>query len=101
MLNIVTERRKQQDWPAERLAPLLAGIAELMPWLRQWFGDADDEWGEESAAEEFQSFLDGELAREQLTPAALTDWRPANATRARKTKKTATTAMKKATEDDE
>ncbi|MCX4810657.1 BREX-2 system adenine-specific DNA-methyltransferase PglX [Streptomyces sp. NBC_01239] len=101
LLNIVTERRKQQDWPAERLVALLAGIAELMPWLRQWFGEVDDEWGEESAAEEFQSFLDGELAREQLTPASLRDWRPANKTRARKAKTTATTAMKKAAEDDE
>jgi hypothetical protein len=98
LLNIVTERRKQQDWPAERLVPLLAGIAELMPWLRQWFGDADDEWGEESAAEEFQSFLDGELAREQLTRTTLTDWRPVKKTRARKA---TTTAIKKAAEDDE
>ncbi|MFD3926395.1 BREX-2 system adenine-specific DNA-methyltransferase PglX [Streptomyces sp. NPDC058614] len=101
LLNIVTERRKQQAWHTERLVPLLAGIAELMPWLRQWFGEADEEWGEESAAEEFQSFLDGELAREQLTPAALTDLRPANKTRARKAKTTATTATKKAAEDDE
>lgn len=81
--------------------PLLAGIDELMPWLRQWFGEVDDEWGEESAAEEFQSFLDGELAREQLTPAALTEWRPAKKTRARKATATTKTAKKKAAEDDE
>ncbi|MFI2184262.1 BREX-2 system adenine-specific DNA-methyltransferase PglX [Streptomyces sioyaensis] len=101
LLNIVSERRKQQDWSGEQLVPLLAGINELMPWLRQWFGEVDDEWGEESAAEEFQSFLDGELAREQLTPAALTEWRPAKKTRARKATATAKTAKKKAAEDDE
>lgn len=101
LLNIVTERRKQQDWSGEQLVPLLAGIDELMPWLRQWFGEVDDEWGEESAAEEFQSFLDGELAREQLTPAALTEWRPAKKTRARKATATTKTAKKKAAEDDE
>ncbi|MBM4793024.1 BREX-2 system adenine-specific DNA-methyltransferase PglX [Streptomyces sioyaensis] len=101
LLNIVSERRKQQDWSGEQLVPLLAGINELMPWLRQWFGEVDDEWGEESAAEEFQSFLDGELAREQLTPAALTEWRPAKKTRARKTTATTKTAKKKAAEDDE
>ncbi|MFE0175484.1 BREX-2 system adenine-specific DNA-methyltransferase PglX [Streptomyces sp. NPDC059002] len=89
LLNLVSDRRKQQDWPTERLVPLLAGIVELMPWLRQWFGDVDEEWGEESAAEEFQSFLDGELASAQLTPAALTDWRPVKKTRTRK----AATAM--------
>ncbi|MGX1759755.1 BREX-2 system adenine-specific DNA-methyltransferase PglX [Streptomyces lydicus] len=101
LLNIVTERRKQQDWSGEQLVPLLAGINELMPWLRQWFGEVDDEWGEESAAEELQSFLDGELAREQLTPAALTEWRPAKKTRAHKATATAKTAKMKAAEDDE
>ncbi|MDJ0462986.1 BREX-2 system adenine-specific DNA-methyltransferase PglX [Streptomyces sp. H27-C3] len=105
LLNLVSERRKQQDWPTERLVPLLAGIAELMPWLRQWFGDIDEEWGEESAAEEFQSFLDGELASAQLTPAALTDWRPTKKTRARKAAGTAvqtkTTLATETVEDDE
>ncbi|MFD5627004.1 BREX-2 system adenine-specific DNA-methyltransferase PglX [Streptomyces sp. NPDC127072] len=105
LLNIVAERRKQQGWSTERLVPLLAGIAELMPWLRQWFGEVDEEWGEESAADEFQSFLDGELAHGQLTPATLTDWRPVKKSRVRKAtataKATATTAMKKAAEDDE
>ncbi|MGG2459217.1 BREX-2 system adenine-specific DNA-methyltransferase PglX [Streptomyces sp. RGM 3693] len=101
LLNIVSERRKQQDWSGEQLVPLLAGISELMPWLRQWFSEVDDEWGEESAAEEFQSFLDGELAREHLTPAALTEWRPAKKIRVRKATATAKAAKKKAAEDDE
>lgn len=104
LLSIVSERRKQQDWPTERLVPLLAGIAELMPWLRQWFGEVDEEWGEESAAEEFQSFLDGELAGAQLTPAALGDWRPVKKTRARKAAAVAvktTTVTTETVEDDE
>lgn len=105
LLNLVSERRKQQDWPTERLVPLLAGIAELMPWLRQWFGDIDEEWGEESAAEEFQSFLDGELANAQLTPAALTDWRPVKKIRGRKAAGTAgqmqSTLAMETVEDDE
>ncbi|MFJ2156619.1 BREX-2 system adenine-specific DNA-methyltransferase PglX [Streptomyces sp. NPDC087856] len=104
LLSIVSERRKQQDWPTERLVPLLAGIAELMPWLRQWFGEVDEEWGEESAAEEFQSFLDGELAGAQLTPTALGDWRPVKKTRARKAAAVAvktTTVTTETVEDDE
>ncbi|MGP8299813.1 BREX-2 system adenine-specific DNA-methyltransferase PglX [Streptomyces inhibens] len=97
LLNLISERRKQHDWPTERLLPLLAGIAELMPWLRQWFGEVDEEWGEESAADEFQSFLDGELMVTQLTPAALTDWRPVKKTRARKATATAMKAKKTVT----
>lgn len=75
-----------------------------MPWLRQWFGEVDEEWGEESAAEEFQSFLDGELAGAQLTPAALGDWRPVKKTRARKAAAVAvktTTVTTETVEDDE
>ncbi|WP_338898414.1 BREX-2 system adenine-specific DNA-methyltransferase PglX [Streptomyces sp. TG1A-60] len=109
LLNLVSDRRKQQDWPTERLVPLLSGIVELMPWLRQWFGEVDEEWGEESAAEEFQSFLDGELASAQLTPAALTEWRPVKKTRARKaatataakTKQKQTAITTETVEDDE
>jgi hypothetical protein len=30
------QRRSVDGWSAERLAPILAGLAELVPWLRQW-----------------------------------------------------------------
>lgn len=29
-------RKNDEGWPAERLLPLLAGLAELEPWLHQW-----------------------------------------------------------------
>ncbi|MFD8338162.1 BREX-2 system adenine-specific DNA-methyltransferase PglX [Streptomyces solisilvae] len=84
LLNVVEDRRKRFDWQADKLAPLLAGLAELMPWLRQWFGEVDEEWGEESAADEIGGFLDGELARLELSPADLAGWRPAKKGRGRK-----------------
>ncbi len=31
-----TEMVEQEGWQAERLRPLLAGLGELMPWLKQW-----------------------------------------------------------------
>ena len=31
--------RPRTGWPAERLLPLLAGLAELEPWLHQWYAD--------------------------------------------------------------
>ncbi|WMT76288.1 BREX-2 system adenine-specific DNA-methyltransferase PglX [Bradyrhizobium sp. Ash2021] len=39
------ERRETDGWPAERLMPLLAGLLELVPWLRQWHNDIDPETG--------------------------------------------------------
>ncbi|NLU66092.1 BREX-2 system adenine-specific DNA-methyltransferase PglX [Streptomyces sp. HNM0574] len=91
LLDLVQNRRRQHAWPEERLLPLLAGIAELMPWLRQWFGEVDEEWGEQSAAEELQSFLDGELDELGIARTALPAWRPQKKSKARK----ATTAAKK------
>ena len=36
-----TEVVEQEGWQAERLRPLLAGLAELLPWLKQWHNDID------------------------------------------------------------
>ena len=84
LLDVVQERRRRFDWQADQLVPLLAGLAELMPWLRQWYGEVDEEWGDESAADEIQGFLDGELAELELSLADLAGWRPAKKGRGRK-----------------
>ncbi|MGC4898094.1 BREX-2 system adenine-specific DNA-methyltransferase PglX [Micromonospora echinospora] len=36
LATVYLDRKLQAAWPAERLLPLLAGIAELEPWLHQW-----------------------------------------------------------------
>ncbi|WBB83539.1 BREX-2 system adenine-specific DNA-methyltransferase PglX [Micromonospora sp. WMMC264] len=36
LATVYLDRNLQAAWPAERLLPLLAGIAELEPWLHQW-----------------------------------------------------------------
>ena len=41
----IMERRERDAWPAARLTPLLAGLLELVPWLRQWHNDIDEETG--------------------------------------------------------
>ena len=35
------ELKETEGWPAARLVPLLAGLLELLPWLRQWHNDLD------------------------------------------------------------
>jgi hypothetical protein len=35
------EMKEMEGWPAARLEPLLAGLLELLPWLRQWHNDLD------------------------------------------------------------
>ncbi|WP_328541203.1 BREX-2 system adenine-specific DNA-methyltransferase PglX [Streptomyces sp. NBC_00371] len=83
LVNLVKDRTSQLSWDNARITPLLAGLAELMPWVRQWFGTDDHEWGG-NAAEEFGTFLDTERTKRGLTAEQLASWRPAPKTRGRK-----------------
>jgi hypothetical protein len=39
------ERKDQDGWTAERLAPLLAGLKDLVPWMKQWHNEIDPVYG--------------------------------------------------------
>ena len=45
LATLIVERREQDGWPAPRIAPLLAGLLELVPWLLQWHNDLDQDSG--------------------------------------------------------
>ncbi|GAA2369384.1 BREX-2 system adenine-specific DNA-methyltransferase PglX [Dactylosporangium salmoneum] len=61
LANLYMERKQQDGWPKERLLPLLAGLAELEPWLHQWHSDDLPEYGG-SPADFYTAFVDAELA---------------------------------------
>jgi hypothetical protein len=67
--------REQEGWPDERLVPLIAGLAELQPWVDQWHGDVHPTYGVSLAA-----FCSEELARRaaqvSMTIEQLHWWRP-------------------------
>jgi hypothetical protein len=86
LVNLVNDRTEQAGWTTERLTAPLAGLAELMPWVRQWHGKYDADWGG-TPAEEYQAYLDEQRARHQLTEQDLRAWRPAPSARGRKAKK--------------
>ncbi|MEU7350685.1 BREX-2 system adenine-specific DNA-methyltransferase PglX [Streptomyces albidoflavus] len=67
----------------EEIVPFLAGLLELQPWLDQWYGEYDAEFGASPAAEilAFRQQKQGELGMSDDT---LRAWRPAPATRAKK-----------------
>jgi hypothetical protein len=75
--------------------PYLAGLLELQPWLDQWYGEYDPEFGASPAAEilTFRQQKQGELG---LTDDALRAWRPAPATRGRGAAKKAAAPRKTA-----
>lgn len=83
LVNLVNDRTTQAGWTTERVVPLLAGLAELMPWVHQWHGEYDPEW-DGTPAEEYQTFLDQQRSDRELTEQTLRDWRPAAPTRGRR-----------------
>lgn len=70
-----TEMVEQEGWQAERLKPLLAGIGELLPWLKQWHNDIDPTFNERMG-DFFETFLRSELQKHGLTREDLSAWEP-------------------------
>ena len=68
-----TEVVEQEGWPVERLKPLLAGLAELIPWLKQWHNALDPEY-HERMGDFFEVFLQGQLQAYGLTRDDLRHW---------------------------
>ncbi len=55
------DTRKEEGWKPERLLPMLVGLLELLPWLKQYHNAPDEAVGGERPAEEFEAFIAGEL----------------------------------------
>lgn len=75
LVGLVTDRATESGWGADRLTPLLAGLLEVLPWVRQWHGAFDAEWGG-NPAEDLAGFLTEERSKLGLAEDALRAWRP-------------------------
>ncbi|WP_261562372.1 BREX-2 system adenine-specific DNA-methyltransferase PglX [Frankia tisae] len=87
LATLIVERQDNDGWGAEKLTPLLAGLREVMPWVRQWHNDVDPLY-DGSPAEVYDAFLAEATGRHNLTADALTDWRPPATTRGGRRKNT-------------
>ncbi|MBM0256304.1 BREX-2 system adenine-specific DNA-methyltransferase PglX [Micromonospora sp. 4G55] len=85
LATLIVAREQEDGWAADRLLPLVAGLREILPWVRQWHGEFDPEWGA-SPADIYAGFLAETTNRLHLTDDALTSWRPLKAVRGRKAK---------------
>jgi hypothetical protein len=81
------KRKDGEGWQKERLTPMLAGLLELIPWVKQWHNEPSDEFGGLRMGDYFQQFLDGECRQLGLTHDDLRAWRPPRKTRAARTTK--------------
>ena len=85
----IMELREQEAADADRLAPLLAGVLELLPWIHQWHPEATRCMAARPA-QFFEGWLDGQLAALGVTRDTLRAWRPPTPTRGRKAKASTT-----------
>jgi hypothetical protein len=74
-------RRDGRD--REHLRPLLAGLTELVPWLRQWYDDPDPDPALDRPGSQIAALVDAELRALHLTADDLAGWRPAPTRRGR------------------
>ncbi len=81
-LIILIGARQAEDAPRDVVLPLVAGLAELQPWVRQWHGEMDEDYGM-SLAEFTDEQLAAYLQDLDVTRAELAAWRPVAGTRGR------------------
>jgi hypothetical protein len=77
-----TELVEREGWPPERLRPPLAGLEELIPWIKQWHNEIDPEF-DQRMGDFFEGFLQGQLQQHELTLEDLKRWTPPTTIRAR------------------
>jgi hypothetical protein len=67
--------KDQEGWARERLQPLLAGLLELIPWLKQWHNDLDPAYGI-GMGDYFAGFVDEETRALGFTLDDVRAWQP-------------------------
>ena len=77
----LTAKRDGRD--AAALTPMLAGLAETVPWLLQWYNEPNADPALDRPGSQIAALLDGELRQLHLTVDDLERWRPAATTRGR------------------
>ncbi|NKS26551.1 BREX-2 system adenine-specific DNA-methyltransferase PglX [Rhodococcus hoagii] len=89
LAGLVDDRIATDGWDQtspDRLVPMLAGLAELLPWVRQWHGEIDPEFGE-SVADTVDEVLRSRSTEIGVTADDLAAWAPLASTRGRRTTK--------------
>jgi len=82
------DMKENEGWQAERLQPLLAGLLELIPWLKQWHNDYNADAGARMG-DYFEGFVADEAKSLGLTLDDLRTWQPV--VQARRTRRRAKT----------
>jgi hypothetical protein len=69
------DMKEREGWSPERLQPLLAGLRELVPWLKQWHNEMNLDFGARMG-DYYESFVADEARALQFTLDDLRAWKP-------------------------
>ena len=75
LANYYVSMKETEGWREERLRPILAGILELLPWLKQWHNEIDPAYGL-WLGDYYEDFVKEEARLMKLTPQDLRRWKP-------------------------
>jgi len=73
LMTIIEDRTSRDGWATDRLVPLIAGLAEVLPWVRQWHGDIDPAFGM-SPSDAYAGYLEDQQLRHGVTAEDLISW---------------------------
>jgi hypothetical protein len=82
LLMLIEERAVTDKWDTAQMAPLFAGLLEVMRWVRQWHDEIDPELGT-SPARALDAYLTEQWKKYKLAEGDLRSWRPPQPKRGR------------------
>lgn len=85
------DMKEREGWSPERLQPLLAGLLELVPWLKQWHNEMNPDFGARMG-DYYAAFVSDEARALQFTLDELRTWQPATGAAPRRKRKASTAA---------
>jgi hypothetical protein len=83
LISLIEDRSQTDGWGTPKLKGLLAGLLEILPWVRQWHHDLDPAYGI-SPADAYDTYLTAQRESRNLTEESLLTWLPPNPTRSRR-----------------
>ena len=100
LATLFQERKDQDGWPKERLVPILAGLLELIPWVKQWHNNPDPAYDGQRMGEVYEAFVSEKARALGVTTDELQAWRPADAQNGKRKAKATTRSEEKISSDD-
>jgi hypothetical protein len=73
LMTLIEERSTRDGWGVDKLQPLIAGLTEVMPWVRQWHAEVDPKYGTRPAYA-YEAYLEDQCIKYSLSDEDLRNW---------------------------